>query len=230
MHLYKGRPNFLLLPYMNQRQAGLVSPLVVATIVLSVLVVGLGGFSFWAYTQYQSYKNDVDPKIAAAVTTAKETQRKEDQKHFDEQEKLPTRQLVGPDDLGRVSVNYPKTWSVYIEKNGQDGQFEAYLFPGAVPGVATKTPYALRVTIQDETYERSVADFESQIKAGKLKATPVKIGKAAGTRLDGTFVNDIKGSMVLFKVRDKTLKVYTQSDSFKNDYDKIVLPSLKFNR
>lgn len=214
---------------MNDRQAGLVSPLVVATIILSVLVVGLGGFSFWAYTQYQSYKNDVDPKIAAAVKEAKDTQRKEDQAYFDEQEKLPTRQLVGPDDLGRVSVDYPKTWSVYIDKSG-DGVFEAYLHPGAVPGLSTKTGYALRVTVQDEAYERAMQDYEGPIKSGKLKSSPVKINEADGVRLDGTFAGNVEGSMVAFKVRDKTLKVYTESNTFKGDYEKIILPSLKFNK
>ena len=51
---------------MRTPQDGLVSPLLVTAIVLGVLVLGLGGFSFWAYSEYQSYKNDVDPKIAAA--------------------------------------------------------------------------------------------------------------------------------------------------------------------
>lgn len=215
---------------MQERQAGLISPLVVATIVLSVLLVGVGAFAIWSYTQYLSYKNDVDPKIASAVKDAKAEQQKTDKALFDEQEKLPTRKLVGPEDLGRVTLSYPKTWSVYIDKNGDGGHYEAYLFPGAVPAVTTRTAYALRVTIQDKTYDSTLDDFQGQIKAGKLTASPVKIGDAVGMRVEGTFSADVQGTMVLFKVRDKTLEVYTQLPAFQNDYNKIVLPSLKFNK
>src|SRR5258706_16327437 len=99
---------------MDKRQDGFISPLLVATIVLGVLVVGLGIFGGWSFSQYLSYKNDVDPKIAAAVKDGKAEQQKADQVTFDEQEKLPTRTLVGPEDLGKVELAYPKTWSVYV--------------------------------------------------------------------------------------------------------------------
>jgi hypothetical protein len=212
------------------RQAGVAQPLLIVTIVLGVFVLGLGGFSAWAYMQYLSYKDDADVKIATAVAKAKDEQKTADEVIFTEQEKLPTRQLVGPDDLGRVTVDYPKTWSVYIDKNGSDGQYEAYLFPGAVPAVSTRTPYALRITVQDKTYESVVDDFQSDVKSGKLTAVPVTVGETAGLRLSGTFLNDVKGTMVLFKVRDKTLKVYTQAPNYQADFDNIVLPSLKFNK
>ena len=215
---------------MQDRQIGLMSPVVVTAIVLGVLVVGLGIFGGWSYSQYLSYKQDVDAKIAVAVKDAKAEQQKIDQALFDEQEKSPTRQLTGPDDLGKVSLAYPKTWSVYIDKNGESGNYEAYLYPGEVPSVGARAAYALRVTIQDKTYESSLEEFQSQVKAGKLIASPISIGDAHGMRLDGSFPNDKQGSMVLFKVRDKTLEVYTQLLTYRPDFDKIVLPSLKFNK
>jgi hypothetical protein len=208
----------------------MVSPLVVSTIVLSILLVGVGGFSIWAYMQYRSYRDDVDPKIAAAVKIAKDEQLAADKKTFEEEEKLPTRVLTGPVDLGLVTLAYPKTWSVYVDKNGANNQYDAYLHPAEVPGLNTRTPYALRVTVENKTYESSVNDVQGQVTAGKLKAVPVKIGEAEGVRLDGLFPNDIKGSMVMFKVRDKTLKVYTQSVTFVPDFNTIILPSLKFNK
>lgn len=212
------------------RQSGMASPLVIAVIVLSVLMVGVSGFAFWSYTQYQSYKNDVQPKIDAAVVKAKDEQSKTDQAAFVEQEKLPTRILVGPADLGAVNVAYPKTWSAYVDKNGEGNEFEAYLHPTPVPGLNSHAAFALRVTVDNQAYENSVKDYEGQVKAGKLTAKPVTIGDATGLRLDGNFPNNIQGAMVLFKVRDKTLKIYTQSTSFMGDFNNIVLPSLKFNK
>jgi hypothetical protein len=212
------------------RQAGIVSPLVIAVIVLSVLMVGVSGFAFWSFSQYQSYKNDVQPKIDAAVTKAKDEQSKTDQAAFVEQEKIPTRVLVGPNDLGAVQVAYPKTWSAYVDKNGEGNEYEAYLHPSPVPGLNSHTAYALRVTVDNRGYEDSVKDFEGQVKANKLKAVPVTLNGTTGLRLDGSFPNNITGSMVVFKVRDKTLKIYTQSTAFAGDFNNIVLPSLKFNK
>src|SRR5512138_3536123 len=114
-------------------QSGMVHPLLIITIVLSVLTVGLAAFSVWAFINYQDQKNNVDAKVATAVTAAKEDQSKTDQAAFIEQEKIPTRQLVGPADLGQVKLSYPKTWSVYVDKDGGGNSYEAYLYPLVVP-------------------------------------------------------------------------------------------------
>lgn len=53
-----------------------------------------------------------------------------------------------------------------------------------------------------------------------------------GIKLDGAIGQSQQGaqngSMVIIKVRDKTLKIYTQSTSFSADFTKIILPSLTF--
>jgi hypothetical protein len=36
--------------------------------------------------------------------------------------------------------------------------------------------------------------------------------------------------MVLFKIRDKTLQLYTQSNNFQGDFDNTVLKTLEFNK
>lgn len=212
-------------------ERGIVHPLVLTAVVLSVLTVGLGVFGIWSFVSYQDQKNNVDAKIKTAVAEAKQQQSAEDDKQFAEREKQPTREIVGPDDLGRVAFSYPKTWSAYIDKNGANGsQYEVYLYPGAVPSIATKTPYALRVSVVDRRYEDETAVFRDRVQKGELKASPVTLNGETGTRLDGIFSKDIQGSMVLFKVRDKTLKVYTESRSFQADFDSIVVKSLSFNK
>lgn len=214
----------------NNLQHGMINPLLIMTIVLSVFTVGLGGFSLWAFVNYQDQKNNVDAKLSAAVASAKQQQSTEDEKLFAEREKEPTRELVGPADLGRVSLKYPKTWSVYLEKDGGNRQYEAFLHPGIVPATNSGTSFALRISIDGRAYDEVIATYQDRVKKGDLKAAPIAIQGENGTRLDGTFSKDVQGSMVLFKVRDKTLRVYTEAKSFQPDFDNIVLPSLNFNK
>lgn len=210
--------------------AGFVPVSLILNFVLAVVLVGVAGFAIWAFVQYQDHKNNVDGKVAAAVKDAKAAQQKEDQTAFLEQEKLPTRKLIGPDELGAVSVDYPKTWSVYIGNNGENNAYEAYLYPGAVPSTQGRVAYALRVSVVNASYDSTVANYTQKVKEGEIKASAIKVNDADGVRLDGKFSETTQGSMVLFKVRDKTLKVYTENSSFVGDFDKIILPSLKFNK
>lgn len=206
-------------------------PLLITSIVLGVLTVGLSTFAVWAYLNYQDQKNNVDAKIAAAVSDAKREQSEEDQRTFAEQEKLPTRQLVGPADLGQVKLSYPKTWSVYIDKDGSSGSsYEAYLHPLTVPPLSGNTPYALRISIVNTRYESVLASFNERIRNGNLRSSPVTLAEVDGVRLDGAFSNTVRGSMVLFKIRDKTLQVYTQAEAYMGDFNDIVLKSLVFNK
>jgi hypothetical protein len=224
LYYYKGN-------MIRNDQRGEVNPLLLISIVLTILVLGLGSFSIWAYVNYADQKNNVDQKIAAAVATAKQQQTAADQAVFAEQEKQPTRQFVGPDDLGRVQVSYPKTWSVYVDRDGSgNSNYEAYFAVGVVPPLLSKIPYALRITVENKTYEDVLKAYQDTVKKGDLRSSAITLQGQTGTRLDGKFSKDISGSMVLFKVRDKTLEVYTQSPSFASDYDKIILPSLTFNK
>lgn len=210
-------------------QSGSMNPLLIASILLGFLSAGLAGFGVWSYVNYQDHKNNTDTKVAAAVASAKDAQAKQLEKDFVEREKQPYTKFNGPDDLGHVTFDYPKTWSVYIAKNGSTGDFEAYLNPAAVPTVTTTQPYATRVVIDDRTYETTLKSYESLVKSGKLKSSPVTVNSFTGVRLDGSFSTQREGSSVLFKVRDKTLIISTDATAFRNDFDNVVLKSLDFN-
>jgi hypothetical protein len=211
--------------------AGFVPISLILNIVLSVLVLGVGGFAVWAFMGYQDYKNNVDVKVEDAVKGAKTAQKKDDDVLFAQQEKLPTRQLVGPDELGSVTLDYPKTWSVYVGSNGdQQPTYEAYLYPGAVPPISGNTPNALRVTVVNQPYDQILQSLDQFVKNGDLKATSITLNGVSGIRFDGKIGQNTQGSMIVFKVRDKTLKVYTETDTFRGDFDNIILPSLKFNK
>lgn len=209
-------------------QRGEFNPLIVITIVLGVLFVAAGGFGIWAYINYSDQKNNVDQKISAAESEARRAQSEADQTTFAEQEKLPNQQFVGPDDLGRVAFMYPKTWSSYVDKDGSNGTFEAYFQPGTVPPLSSKTPYALRVSIDDKSYESSLDSYSDAVKKGDIKSTAATVNGMSGNRLEGKIEKDVDGVMLVFKVRDKTLKIYTESRTFQADLENTVLTSLTF--
>lgn len=212
----------------HNHETGSVNPLLIGSIILGLLTATFVGGFIWAYTNYLDQKNNTAQKIDVAVADAKKQQATDDEKQYLEKEKQPYVQLVGPDDLGRVSISYPKTWSVYVARSGADG-YEAYLNPGSVPAVTSTQAYAARVTVTNQSYVNSIAMYDTLVKRGDLKSSPITVGNFTGVRLDGKFSASRSGSAVLFKVRDKTLTVATDIDSFRSDFDNVIVKSLDFN-
>jgi len=66
------------------------------------------------------------------------------------------------------------------------------------------------------------------VKKGDLKASSTKADGNNGTRLDGNFTKDIRGYAVIFKIRDKTLTIRTDANTFLSDFDKLI-STIKFN-
>lgn len=212
-----------------QHQSGIIATSVIVALVLGLVSALLVIFGIWAFVNYQDQKNNVDAKIAQAVTVAQTEQKAEDEVIFAEREKSPVNQFVGPDDLGKVSFDYPKTWSVFIGEDGSRGKYESYYHPKVVVSPSNKVPYALRLTILDQGYEAALKGYQPEVAKGELTASPITVNDEVGTRLDGTFSSTVKGSMVLLKLRDKTITIYTESEDYLDDFNTIVIPSLKFN-
>jgi len=214
----------------RQNEQGSVSGWMLATIGLIVLVLAAGAFGIWSFMNYQAQKTDVDNKIAVAAAAAKKAQADQDETKFAERDKEPNRQFVGPDDYGRLTFDYPKTWSVYVAQDAsQGGDFTAYLNPVSVPPVSSTTRVALRVTIENRDYDTVLSSYENLVKKGDLQSSSVTADGANGTRLDGNFTKDIRGSAVIYKIRDKTVTIRTDADTFKPDFDKLIT-TIKFNQ
>jgi biopolymer transport protein ExbD len=200
----------------------------VAFIVTTVLLAA--GLT-WALINYFDQKNTVDTQVSSAVTIAVKKQADADAATFEAEDKKPNRQFAGPEDFGSVSFQYPKTWSTYVDSDASSGTYEAYLNPVVVPpvGSASTTQYALRVTIETKDYDSVLSSYESSVKKGDLKSSTVKINGNDSTRLDGNFTKDIRGSAVILKIRDKTVTIRTDADTFKADFASIVA-SIKYNQ
>jgi len=212
----------------HNHEMGSVNPLLIASILLGLLAAGFAGAFFWSYTNYVDQRDNTTEKINIAVTEAKKAQTAEDEKNYLETAKQPYSQLVSPDDLGRVTVSYPKTWSVYVAKSNSTA-YEAYLNPGSVPAVTSTQAFAARVTISDGNYEDVVGAYTSLVKKGDLTSTPITVNNFSGVKLEGKFSATRSGSAVIFKVRDKTLVIATDVDDYKNDFNNIIVKSLDFN-
>lgn len=201
----------------------------ILSIVFAVTFIGL---FIWAFMGMQDFKNNVTPKIDAAVKVAVQNESSRKDNEFLEKEKSPVRTFTGPDTFGAVTFSYPKTWSAYVINNEKaSAPLDGYLHPDVVPDVNGKTAYALRVRVLDKQYNEHMKSFEGKTKQGKITArafAPKNQPKIIGTRLDGEVNVGQKVHMIVLPLRDKTIEISTESDQFLADFEKIVLESLNF--
>jgi len=210
-------------------QSNMTRKWLMLSVVFIITTIVFGGVMTWALLNYFSEKTTVDTQVATAVSDAKKIQADADTAKFNERDKQPNRQFVGPDDYGTLTFNYPKTWSVYVSNNGATGgTYQAYLNPVSVPAVTSTAQYALRVTIQTKDYDQVISGYTSLVKSGALQSSAVKSGSQTGTRLDGSFTKDLRGAAVIFKIRDKTAIVQTDANTFIPDFNALV-STLTFN-
>lgn len=225
---------------MKQRQfeRGAINGSMFAIIALVLLVLIFGSFSIWAYVNYMDQKQNVDTKISEATAKAVLKQSNKDETAFAAREKEPMRQFSGPSDYGSLSFDYPKTWSAYQATDISQGggvTYAAYLNPVVVPPVTNQInttkdaiKFALRVTIEQKTYDQSVASYQSLIQKGDLQSSVYSDGVHTGTKIVGNFSKNIYGTAVLIKMRDRTLTLRTDGDVFQDDFNTL-LKTVTFN-
>lgn len=214
----------------RQKEYGAVSGAMIGIILLGFGMLLLAGLSIWLFLQYSEQKNNVESIAAKQVADAVKKKGDEDRKYFFDKEKEPNREFVGPDDYGRLTFNFPKTWSTYVDKDGKKGgNFEAFLSPGFVPPVdVANQRFALRVVIESADFDQVLKKYESPLKKGDLTQSATSSNGQNGVRFDGNFTKDLRGAVVIYKVRDKTVSIFTDADTFKPDYENII-KTIKFN-
>ena len=208
----------------------------VLVMALAVMLVTSLSFAVWAFVGRQEYKNEADKKIAAAIRTAEANQKLQLEKAFAQQQKSPYRTFSGSPTYGSVSFSFPRTWNVYVDEGQNSSQpLKALLHPEYVPAQKQDTAYALKVEMLAQPYEQVITQYQSQIGQGKVSAAGFVPPKMAaqpnltpGVRYDGQVNNNRRASLIVIKVRDKTLIVTTDGVDFLNDFNQVVLPSLSF--
>ena len=213
-------------------ERGAINGSTIAITALTLLVIIFGGFGAWSYMQYTKSSTDVNGQVEDAVAKAVKEQVEADEKKFTEREKQPLRQFAGPDDYGRLTFDYPKTWSAHqgsdISKGG-GVTYTAFLHPILVPAITDSQKIAIRISIEQKLYEDVLKGYEKLLKKGDLQSAAWSNGKYSGTLITGQFNKDIRGRAVVLKMRDRTLTIRSDADVFKDDFDAIT-KTVSFNQ
>lgn len=217
----------------RQDQTGAINVLLVPLILAVLLLIGAASFGGWAYSSRQDYKNNSDAKVAEAVMLAKRAEDKVKEAQFAEDSKSPIRTYNGPAAYGSLSIGYPKTWSAYVaDTNNTDPFVDGYFSPGAVPDTqALTSTFALRVKVVGNSYSQELQQYQS-ISDGSVMVVPYalpQVPKVVGSLVSGAIDTNKKGYKILLPLRDKTFEIWTESDSYKADFDNYILPNVSFS-
>lgn len=218
----------------TRTQAGAINILLIPLILSILLLIGAGGFAYWAYAGRQDYKDNVDIKIADAVAVAQQKVSTQKDKEFAQKEKYPYDTYTGPSAYGSLVVKYPRTWSGYVAtQNNGVNPINGYFHPGQVPTITSlNSSFALRVSVVQQPYSAVLQQFQIYVKQGKTKAHAYRspnVPNVIGTRFDGQIGSQKQGSMIVMPYREKTLEVWTEDTSFRADFDNIILPNFSFS-
>lgn len=207
----------------------------IAIIALSLLSLTFIGLFIWMFTQYDAAHTDVQGQIDDAVVVAVDNNTMKLENEFAEREKYPFLTFAGPADYGALTFEYPKTWSVYVPMNAANGgDFEAYFNPVQIDAVNNENVDSLRLYIRNVSFEDVTRQYQGSIEgdAPEMRLDSVVIGKENNInanrytgRIPGTEFN---GFVVIFKIRDKTVIMQSDSVLFENDFNTL-LTSLRFN-
>lgn len=204
-------------------------------IVLSLVSITFIGLFIWMFIQFSTAREDVDGQIADAVMIAVDENTTKLETEFAEREKYPLKTFAGPADYGALTFDYPKTWSVYVARDASNGgDFEAYFNPMEVKEVSNDEIYSLRLAVRDRAFDDVVGEYQRALEGPEAQLTlnSVMIGKDnninanryAG-KIPGTEHN---GFIVIFKIRDKTVIMQTDSVLFEKDFNALI-SSVRFN-
>lgn len=208
-----------------------------ANILLTLALLGALGFGIWAFMSRTDYKTNSDKKSAVAVTKALADQKVKADAEYAEKDKLPYTTYSGPSASGSIKMQYPRTWSAYITEDPQASTpIDAYVHPSFVPNVQDiNIAFALRMQVINSTYTDALRQFDSNITQGTVRLEPFAfpgVSGSLGSKLTGGIKpgsDKVQGTMVLMPLRDKTIKIWTESNSaFGKDFNTAVLANFSF--
>ena len=209
------------------------SILIIPLVISVVLLFGAIGFGGWSYNKMLDYKNNVDTKVALAVNAEKLQEAAAKDAEFAQIEKDPLTTYQGPAAFGSVTIRYPKTWSAYVNDDGNGTPYvDGYFFPGHVPNTNNAdNAYALRVQVVQESYSDVLNEVQGNVDNGVTTVVPYKAPKVPtviGVYIKGKLTGTKSGSMVVLPLRNMTIKLWTEATSFQNDFDTRILPNFTF--
>ena len=202
----------------------------VGLIVVSLLAVLFIGLFIWMWVKWNDASTNVKGKVDVAVAEAKNELQTKLESEFEEKEKYPYKVFTGPTDLGELSFEYPKTWSLYVQSSAnRGGDYAAYLNPGQVNVVQEDTVMALRVSIKGTLFDQAISEYAEKVRSGDMALSTTVVNGNNVNVYTGKLDNEYQGIICVFKLRDKTVVLQTDSTSvFSDDFYRI-LKTVKFN-
>lgn len=228
------RVNSATISRMKHNQVGAVNVLVIPLIVSVLLFIAAAVFGYWAYSGRQDYKNNVDQKISAAVATAKQQQQNQDNQTFAKEEEQPLKTYTGPQEYGAIVVNYPKTWSSYVDSTG-NGQalVDGYFYPGTVPSISgSNSVFALRVQVIGTSYSEELQNYTGEQQSGQAAVVPYslpKVPSVVGVKVTGQLSDGNSGTMIILPERNNTIEIWTDGTQFLSDFNNNILANFSFS-
>lgn len=217
----------------KHNQSGAASGLLVSLILTVILLLGAIGFGAWAFSSRQDYKDNADAKINTAVQAAITKNSAAKDVQFAEELKNPLTTYNGPETLGSVVLQYPKTWGGYDNSATDGSSLDIYFNPRMISMIGNpKAIYALHMQVLNQPYSNVLQSFAGQQQAGQLvvKAYSLpKLPKVVGIKATGTFADGSSGTVVVMPIRSQTLEVETSGSQFLNDFNNYVLKNLSFS-
>lgn len=202
----------------------------IGLIVVSLLAVLFIGLFIWMILKWSEANTNVQGKIDVAVAEARNSLQTKLEGDFEEKEKYPFLTFSGPTDLGSLNFEYPKTWNLYVPDDAsRGGDYHAYLNPGQVNVVDDSTVMALRVTIKSEQMDRVLEDYTRKVESGEMTVSSTVVNGVNVSVYTGKLDSDLMGIVCIFKIRDKTAILQTDSSNvFRADFERI-LSTIRFN-
>ena len=220
----------------KHNQVGAISGLAISLVLAILLLAGALGFAGWAFNSRQDYKNHSDAKVTAAVQIAVQKESVSKDAAFAEAVKNPLTTYVGSEAYGSLRLNYPKTWSGYVDDSGKGSALvDGYFSPGVVPPLTgTASVFALRIQVLNQTYAQMLQNFASQQQASKLTTSAYALPKlptVTGVKVVGQLqqAGQTDVTMIVLPLRSQTLEIWTDGNQYLNDFNNIILPNFSFS-
>jgi hypothetical protein len=226
------------MPMIRHNQDGAANGLLISLIVAVVLLIVAVAFGGWAFSSRSDYKNNTDAKINVAVQAAVQKESAAKDVIFAQQNKDPLKTYQGPEAYGSLNIEYPKTWSGYVDSSGSSGNaaIDAYFTPGVVPSITDPTSvFALRVQVLNQPYAQTLQSLSQQssspptITAYSLPKLPKVVGVEVVGQLASGTDNAPTVTMVVLPLRSQTLEIYTSGSQYLQDFNQNILPNFSFS-
>lgn len=210
---------------------------IISIVLLTLLLIVALGFGYWAFSERNDYKNNVDAKIATAKGEQKKQTTDELNKVHAEQDKSPVKTYVGPASYGSIKFNYPKTYSGYVTGDNSSTPLDAYFHPDTVPslmaapGSTTRAAIALHVQVRNQPYDDAIIQYQSLVSAGAVTGSPFalkQVPKQIGMKFVGTLQNQLNGTEIVLPLRDKTVVITSETDTWLPDFNTYILETMTF--